>query len=260
MEQWFLFLGRFHPLLIHLPIGILLALVVLEFIPKIRNSTSDNSRSILLGIVFAGAILSVLTGLMLEREGGYSEDRVRSHMILGIAMTVCLGIALLIRLRFRSHAKSTAAYQFVLGMSTVLMIAGSHQGGILTHGRFFLTEHFPLLAEAAGEEKPQLEGVVPDDGRISYELHVKPLLETHCIECHNAEKMKVDLRLDSHEAIMKGSKFGPVVIPGDPEESTFYYLTTFPEDDPDRMPKDGDPLSDEQISILRKWIEQGARF
>jgi uncharacterized membrane protein len=259
MEQWVLFLGRFHPLLIHLPIGILVALVVLEFIPQIRKNTSDNSRNFLLGIVFVGAILSVLTGLMLEREGGYSEDRVRSHMILGIAMTVCLGIALLIRLRFHSHEKSTLAYKLALGVSTLLMTAGSHQGGILTHGRFFLTEHFPFSAKEAIEEA-KAEMVVPEDGQISYQLHVKPLLETHCIECHNAEKMKVDLRLDSHEAIMKGSKFDSVVIPGDPEESTLYYLTTFPEDDPDRMPKDGDPLTDEQISILREWIAQGAKF
>ena len=72
--------------------------------------------------------------------------------------------------------------------------------------------------------------------------------------------MKADLRLDSPEAIMKGSEFGAVVVPGDPEDSSFYYLTTYPEDDEDRMPKDDDPLPPEQIEILRLWIEQGAVF
>lgn len=255
MEQWVLFLGRFHPLFIHLPIGILVALVVLEISQSKQSSRSGKTTDLLLWLVFAGALMSVLTGLMLEQEGGYSTERIFLHKILGIAMTAALGVTALLRLKFR---QKRSAYLAALGLSTILMILGSHQGGILTHGKHFLTENAPWAIQQQVEAETAALTQAAEDGAISYTLHIRPLMEAHCVECHNAEKMKADLRLDSYEAIMKGSKFGPVVVPGDPEESTFYYLTTFPEDDPDRMPKDGEPLTTEEKQILHDWIAQGA--
>jgi len=255
MEQWVLFLGRFHPLVVHLPIGILVAIVVVELFHLFRKTESDNTRDILLCVVLAAAVLSVATGLMLEQEGGYSGDRILAHKVLGIAMTFAIAITLFVRFRFRS---SRGAYLAALGLSVILMVLGSHQGGILTHGRHFLTEHAFFLGDKPGDAAVPAESALPVEGVISYTHHIKPIMVAHCNECHNADKMKADLRLDSYEAIMKGSKFGAVVVPGDPEESTFYYLTTFPVDDPDRMPKDGDPLTTEQIQLIHDWIAQGA--
>lgn len=259
MEQWILFLGRFHPLFVHLPIGMLLALVVLECLRGLRKAKPSASEIALLVMVLAGGMASVITGLMLEREGGYAAERLQAHMLLGIAMTVTVGLALVLKVMSARRQSSAVPYYLVLGISTLLMIAASHNGGVLTHGRHFLTEHSPFDKKAVPEPAAVRETRAAGDARISYALEIKPIMEAHCTECHNAEKMKADLRLDSYDAIMAGSKFGDVVIPGNPDESSLYFLLTFPEDDPDRMPKDGDPLPPEQIKVIADWIAGGAR-
>ena len=59
---------------------------------------------------------------------------------------------------------------------------------------------------------------------------------------------------------MAGSKNGPVIVPGDPEKSTFYTLTLLPSDDADVMPQKGDLLSKREIDTIKQWIKEGARF
>jgi hypothetical protein len=235
-------------------------LCVLEVLRPSKKHPEDKNRSILLGLVFLGGLASVVTGLMLNQEGGYSESRIAWHMWLGITMTVVVGITFGFSCILLVCKHVAPYYRVCLAVSTILMIAGAHHGGVLTHGRHFLTEYLPFAGKAPVEQALSVPEAVPDSGQFSFAQHVWPILEARCIECHNEEKMKADLRLDSPEWIMKGAKFGPVVVPGDPDDSSFYYLTTYPEDDEDRMPSDGDPLTPEQIEILRKWIEQGAVF
>ncbi len=259
MEHWILFLGRFHPLFVHLPIGILFAVVVMECLRGLRKEKPSSAEITLLVLVLCSALAAVVTGLMLEREGGYAKERVQAHMLLGISMTVMIFLALVLKVMSVRRQSTGLPYYIVLGLSTLLMVAASHQGGVLTHGRYFLTEHFPFASKPADDSSPTVaESTGTESNLISYELHIQPLMEAHCVECHNADKMKADLRLDSHEAIMAGSKWGEVVVPGKPDDSSFFFLLTFPEDDPDRMPKDGDPLTPEQIKIVSDWISQGA--
>ena len=68
------------------------------------------------------------------------------------------------------------------------------------------------------------------------------------------------LRLDSVEAINKGSEHGVVLVPGKPEESSFYKLLVLPKDDPDIMPAKGDQLTEEQTKAVFDWITEGANF
>jgi len=93
---------------------------------------------------------------------------------------------------------------------------------------------------------------------VVFDRDIKPILEASCYLCHGAEKQKAELRLDSHEAILAGSEYGPVIVAGKPEESTLYSLVTLPPDDPDVMPAKGDPLTKEQTELIRRWILQGA--
>ncbi|MEM7397164.1 MAG: c-type cytochrome domain-containing protein, partial [Verrucomicrobiota bacterium] len=89
---------------------------------------------------------------------------------------------------------------------------------------------------------------------------VEPILKESCISCHGEEKQKGKLRLDSYDAIRKGGDSGPVVIPGQPKNSSLYYLTILPEDDPDVMPNKGERLTRSQTEAIRRWIEEGAVF
>lgn len=105
---------------------------------------------------------------------------------------------------------------------------------------------------------------------VDFERHLLPILRSKCFECHQApfedggrlKKPKGGLRLDAARGIMQGSSDGPVVTAGNPEDSTIYILTSLPQDDDDAMPPKGDgtPLSETELEVLKKWIEEGANF
>lgn len=96
------------------------------------------------------------------------------------------------------------------------------------------------------------------DDKIDFAKLVKPIFEGRCIECHGAEKHKGDLRLDTREAALKGSKDQKVILPGKADDSPVIKHVSLPAGHDDIMPPKGDPLTKEQIEILRKWINEGA--
>ncbi|MBK1879126.1 c-type cytochrome domain-containing protein [Pelagicoccus mobilis] len=98
------------------------------------------------------------------------------------------------------------------------------------------------------------------NGTVNFHEEVFPIFEDKCFRCHSSQKQKGDLRLDSPIWIMQGGENGDVVIPGDPDESPVYYMTTYPEDDPDYMPSKGDGLTEAEQELLRRWIAEGANF
>lgn len=91
---------------------------------------------------------------------------------------------------------------------------------------------------------------------------IKPILETNCVSCHGAKKAKHNLRLDTVEGVLRGGKeLGPGVVAGKPDESPLIKVLGLPRTNKLSMPpKDqGDPLSDEQVARLKKWISDGAK-
>ena len=95
--------------------------------------------------------------------------------------------------------------------------------------------------------------------KVDFALDIKPILESVCLNCHDAEKAKGDLRLDTRAGALKGGKDkGAALVPGKPKESPLFALTILPADHDDIMPPKKDPLSKEQTELLRAWIEQGA--
>ncbi|MCW8925870.1 MAG: hypothetical protein OQJ84_06405 [Xanthomonadales bacterium] len=98
---------------------------------------------------------------------------------------------------------------------------------------------------------------------ISFSQDVKPVLDQHCIECHQAEgagTLASGLDMTTYEGLMKGTKFGPMVIAGDPEGSNILVLMEGRADPSISMPHgQRDPVAKPDIQTIRKWIEQGAR-
>jgi hypothetical protein len=93
---------------------------------------------------------------------------------------------------------------------------------------------------------------------VEYLREVKPLLSRHCLSCHGPEKPRGGLRLDTAAAVRKGGKEGPVVVPGKPDESPLL-AAVLGEGASERMPLNRPPLTPDDIDVLRRWIEQGAR-
>lgn len=98
------------------------------------------------------------------------------------------------------------------------------------------------------------------DVAVNFHDEVFPILENRCFRCHSSEKQKGDLRLDSPIWIMQGGESGDVLVPGEPDQSPMYYMTTYPKDDPDYMPSKGEGLSESEQELLRRWIVEGATF
>jgi hypothetical protein len=91
---------------------------------------------------------------------------------------------------------------------------------------------------------------------IDYERQVKPLLAEKCYACHGALKQESQLRLDTAAGAVKGGDSGPALNPGQAAASLIIERVTAPADD--RMPPEGEPLTSQQIKLLRLWIDQGA--
>lgn len=88
---------------------------------------------------------------------------------------------------------------------------------------------------------------------LSYSKDVYPIFEASCITCHGVEKVSRGLDLTSYEKTMTGSVKGPVVLPGDADNSLLVQLTA-----EGKMPKQGAKLTPEQVAIVRNWVNQGA--
>jgi len=94
---------------------------------------------------------------------------------------------------------------------------------------------------------------------VNFQSQIAPILATRCIGCHGAEKKKGGLRLDArHFVFPDDDPDAWVVIPGDPGASIMIGRITLPAGDPDIMPNEGEPLSPDQIALIRAWIAEGA--
>ncbi len=98
---------------------------------------------------------------------------------------------------------------------------------------------------------------------VSFKSDIRPLLDDYCVSCHmpggkGYEKSGLDMR--SYAGLMKGTKFGSIIKPGNSEESTLIILVEGRADPSISMPYGiKGKLSREKIAVLRKWIDQGAK-
>ena len=119
------------------------------------------------------------------------------------------------------------------------------------------------LASAADAKKVDLSKLPPasDKKGVTYEKDIKAIFEKSCFKCHGSEKQKGKMRLDSLEAVLKGGENGPDIIPGKGDKSPLLHNVARIGDEDDAMPPEGkgDPLSKEQVALIRAWIDQGAK-
>ena len=98
--------------------------------------------------------------------------------------------------------------------------------------------------------------------QVSYSQDVKPIIEEHCLKCHKIGgegEEKSGLNMETYAALMKGTKFGPMVVPGDSFGSNLVILIEGRADPSIHMPRDEHgPLSEAEIGTIKQWIDQGA--
>jgi hypothetical protein len=97
---------------------------------------------------------------------------------------------------------------------------------------------------------------------ISFKADVLPILTQYCVECHaegGKGTEKSGLVMTSYESLMKGTKFGAIVKPGDTLTSAMIMLVEGRADPSIKMPHEKAPLPKEKIEQLKKWVDQGAK-
>lgn len=120
-----------------------------------------------------------------------------------------------------------------------------------------------LMAAAAAVSVSLSVGISANAAEeVSYRLDVQPILDSRCVACHKpgGEGMqKSGLDLTTYAGLMKGTKHGSIVVPGDPVLSNLNVLVEGRASSEVRMPHNQRPLLKQQTLILRDWVKQGAK-
>jgi uncharacterized membrane protein len=257
--------GRFHPLLVHLPIGILFLAFVFEFasyFPKFKKLRQAIQPALFVGALFA--IAAVVSGLILSREGGYEDRLLILHRNTGIATAIFTTLLYFLRKSavtfFQDRGKRKLVRIFLFIPLVGLLSLTGHLGGSITHGEGYL---FSFDTEADQEAPPKFKVLSASDAdsAIYYTDVIEPILRSRCYSCHSSSKQKGQLRLDRPEFISKGGKHGVIINTIMADSSELLKRLMLPLEDEHHMPPNEKPqLSSVEIALIQAWLEEGAGF
>jgi hypothetical protein len=251
------FIGRFHVLLVHLPIGFIMLLAALEalaLLPRFKGLGPANR--VILGLTVPAVICTAATGWLLARAGDYEAALLVWHRWTGVAVALCVLVLFLIE-----RAGWQRTYRAGLGFTLLLVALTGHLGGSLTHGRNYLIEFAPSWLggrRSTADDAPAIAGKNLMSEPV-FNAAVQPIFNRYCVSCHGPSKQKAKLRLDSYDALVAGSENGPIMEPGDASASLITKRLQLPPEDEDHMPPEGKRQpSPEEIAFLQWWINAGA--
>jgi hypothetical protein len=230
-------LGRWHPLVLHFPIVLLLLCVFL-------GVTGRKIPKQLLTITVLLSLLTAISGFFLGKEMAQKGDLLFWHQWMGG------GLALLAVVWYGLDGSNFDKPIFTKTLQAVLVgliFATGHYGGMVTHGEDFLT----LPTEKRVDKIPE--------NPLLYEDVVVRILENKCVSCHNPNKTKGGLLMTSLDDLLAGGEIGNTILPGNSEESELLRRVHLPMEDEEHMPPDGkQSLNEQEINILERWITLGA--
>lgn len=277
MSDTIRFLGHFHPVLLHLPIGVFILILLQEmgviFGKRFHGKVADTTMFPLF-FGAASAILAVIAGFLLYQSGEEFAGNALAerHMWGGLAFAVAAVVTFVLKAWSVNRLVNPAFYRALLFASVGMMGFASHDGASVTHGPDYLTQYAPNpVRSVLGIEKKKEKSGKPDPATTSagvkatgakavvYTDIVAPILENRCVQCHKEGKAKGKFRLDTYELLVKGSSDGPGVVPGNLADSQILVRMALPKDDDARMPPKGKPdIEDPELAVVKWWIENGA--
>jgi cytochrome c553 len=216
-----------------------------------------------LPFVAATAAAAFVLGILLASGGGYPSKLLVMHRTLTLSGLGFIAACALLR-----AGGFKAGYRLALLGALGSISFGAHVGGSMTHGDGYLVRYAPdSIRRLAGYGVKATEAVAAqavvvdesDDPRVFAEI-LQPILKEKCGECHGANKIKGGLRLDSFAAAMQGGEHPPTITPGKSGASEIMRRLLLPAQHKEHMPPDGKPvLSPAQVSLIRFWIDRGAK-
>ena len=244
------FIGKFHPLLLHLPIGVLVY-VYLHLFYDVIIKKKDNPVNVkfALGVGAISAVLSALSGYLLSLNGEYSGDILDWHKWLGIGTAA--GASLL----YWSYVKGSKTKSFLMWYTLFMMLLTitGHYGGSLTHGEDFLS-----ISDHSDSDKIQIVDINQAD---IFQHLIMPIAERKCMSCHNPSKAKGDLVLNTVDDWIRGGKNGSFLLPRDKENSLISLRAHLPLEDKEHMPPSGKiQLDADELVLIDWWISKMDHF
>lgn len=249
----FSYLGRMHPLVVHLPIGFLVLAAIFDILTY-KSTYAFLKPAVPLILLLGGisAIIACVMGWLLSQTGDYDYLMLRNHKYTGISVAVVSFIFYGLKSLFvqRIFQLSDKAFSGLLLAQMCLLSYSGHQGGNLTHGADYLS--LDNLTASKREKPSSLK-----EAKVFEDL-VLPVLENKCQQCHQNGKKKGDLLLLTYQDLLKGGKNGPAIVLGSSAKSELFRRVTLPADHKEFMPTDGKPaLTPEEIALLKWWLDEG---
>ncbi len=252
VPPWLQVFGRMHPLFLHFPIVLIVLYVVFVLaVPKQYKAEAwytTLAEVLLLSAAFTASV-TALMGLFLSRESGYDADVLQLHKYTGALTSFVLFVM------YQWHdwlQRYNKVAKVGIGIAAVIVIYTGHLGAGITHGENFVTA--PIIQEEI-KQPAALE-----DAFVYADL-VAPVLQKKCMGCHNSNKSKGELAMDTKALLLKGGKDGKLWDTSKPDMGMLMARIHLPEEEKEHMPPAGKPqLTDNEMAILYAWIKSGADF
>lgn len=248
LPVWLQVAGRLHPLLLHVPIGIIVLTALLLLLrAQFKSKQFVLLMTYLLLFITLSAAFTAFFGLLLAIGGDYGADTLQQHKVSGLILAWLSYVVLWF---YQSSSEIIALKHATIVLLLVVVVFVGHTGAGLTHGENFIWEP---LQKSQPEFDPK---TVP-----LYQAAVMPVLENKCFSCHNEKKAKGKLIMAVVEKFIQGGESGAAFIPGNPDSSRMIQFIHLPLKHDEHMPPDGKPqLTQSEIQLLNTWIKSGADF
>lgn len=252
VPPWLQVAGRMHTLFLHFPIVMVALCIFWELFSGYNKAyvgvKSEIGDDLLLAAAFT-SVITALMGLFLSREPGYTPSLLIWHKWSGIFISFLS----LVWYMFRTKVRQARPVLFITSFGAMVMIIiTGHLGGDITHGQDFIFEPVNPAKQAAP--------VLFEDAYV-YANMVQPILEAKCISCHNAQKAKGELIMETKDLLLKGGKDGKLWDTTAADFGLLMQRIHLPLESRKHMPPQGKPqLTDDEIAILYYWVKSGASF
>lgn len=257
--EWDAFIGRFHPVLVHLPIGIFLLAYFLEILFQLgfrKLIGSKHTITLIYGIGFFAGIFAAVTGLLLSYSDDYAIDALNDHKLLGIGTLVVMLFVIIYRIK----GPETKGKSKLIVSTIAIVLTGltGHFGGNLTHGPTYLIEYATNPSERYEAVNLKRLNAIPPDSILIYADLLYPVIEKNCIACHNSKNYKGGLVLETYNDLFKEADYAIPLVAGNPYSSEIFNRVNLPAHHEKSMPPKGSGFSYTDIEILKYWIKNGA--
>ncbi len=253
--KWLGFLGEFHPVFLHLPIGAFSLVLLMEICRIFTFGKYKPQTTLALAFASGTAVFAAVFGYFLYLSGEFNGDLIEEHKRDGIIFTIVLIVTYLAKYAADVMPRKgllKPIYGIGVIATTGAMISAGHHGGEITHGD-------PLKKAPWIEKEEEVLSNKDIADPIVYTQIVHPILEQKCISCHGEKKQKSGLRMDSHAALIEGGDEEEALVPGNLEDSMMIAYLHLPLEDDLRMPPEGKTqLTPEEVQILEWWVKSGA--